>query len=184
MLDLIKNYKINNGKLSAKEADLAKAMFLHYVEIEQQMTGITSLKLSSNPDTSTKSTISEIELSEAGINELYNDSKIPTDLIDKMKNDSIISSFFNGPLALSVIRPLFKLKYNDKISNYIIERSRILRNVSNKMLGERKFETFINMFRNDIISMVFQNAIRRYKLGNTYMSYEIKKKYQQELLLI
>ena len=175
MLDLIKNYKINNGKLSAKEADLAKAMFLHYVEIEQQMTGITSLKLSSNPDTSTKSTISEIELSEAGINELYNDSKIPTDLIDKMKNDSIISSFFNGPLALSVIRPLFKLKYNDKISNYIIERSRILRNVSNKMLGERKFETFINMFRNDIISMVFQNAIRRYKLGNTYMSYEIKK---------
>jgi hypothetical protein len=175
MLSLIENFSKNNGKLTTKEGDLAKAMFLHFLEIEQQITGLTALKLSSNPDTSTKTTGSEIELSEAAIDELSNETKIPKELLTKMLNDSIISSFFNGPMSLAVIRPLFKLRYNKYISDYIIENSQIFRKTSNKLLGERKIDTFITMFRNDIISMIFQNAIRKYKIKDSYMSYTIKK---------
>ena len=175
MLSLIENFSKNNGKLTAEEGDLAKAMFLHFLEIEQQITGLTALKLSSNPDTSTKTTGSEIELSEAAIDELSNETKIPKELLTKMLNDSIISSFFNGPMSLAVIRPLFKLRYNKYISDYIIENSQIFRKTSNKLLGERKIDTFITMFRNDIISMIFQNAIRKYKIKDSYMSYTIKK---------
>ena len=175
MLSLIENFSKNNGKLTTEEGDLAKAMFLHFLEIEQQITGLTALKLSSNPDTSTKTTGSEIELSEAAIDELSNETKIPKELLTKMLNDSIISSFFNGPMSLAVIRPLFKLRYNKYISDYIIENSQIFRKTSNKLLGERKIDTFITMFRNDIISMIFQNAIRKYKIKDSYMSYTIKK---------
>ena len=175
MLDLIKNFKKNNGKLTESESDLSKAMFLHFLEIEQQITGLTALKLSSNPDTSTKATVSEVELSEAGIDQLADETKIPKELLTRMLNDSVISSFFNGPMALAVIRPLFKLRYNKEISNYIIENSKLFRATSNKLLGERKLETFIAMFRNDLINMVFQNAIRKYKIGDSYMSYTIKK---------
>jgi hypothetical protein len=175
MYNLIKNFKLNNGKMSQKEADLSKAMFLHFLEIEQQITGLTALKLSSNPDTATKSTGSEVELSEAGIDELANETKIPKEMLTKMLNDSVISSFFNGPLSLAVIRPLFKLRYNKYISDYIIQNSQIFRATSSKLLGERKIDTFITMFRNDLISMVFQNAIRKYKLKDSYMSYSIKR---------
>jgi len=175
MLNLIKNFKQNNGKLTENEADLAKAMFLHFLEIEQQITGLTALKLSSNPDTATRSTASEIELSEASIDQLSNETKIPKELLTKMLNDSVISSFFNGPMALAVIRPLFKLKYNKHISNYIIENAKLFRSTSNNLLGERKLDTFITMFRNDLINMIFQNAIRKYKMGDSYMSYTIKK---------
>ena len=175
MYKLIKNFKENDGKLKEKEASLAKAMFLHFLEIEQQITGLTALKLSSNPDTSTKSTGSEVELSEAGIEQLADESKITSELRTKMLNDSIISSFFNGPMALAIIRPLFKLKYNKYISNYIVENAQMFRNSSSKLLGERKVDTFITMFRNDLISMIFQNAIRKYKMDDTYMSYSIKK---------
>ena len=175
MLDLIVNFKQNNGKLTEKEADLAKAMFLHFLEIEQQITGLTALKLSSNPDTATRSTASEVELSEASIDQLSSETKIPKELLTKMLNDSVISSFFNGPLSLAVIRPLFKLKYNKHVSNYIVENAQLFRNTSNKLLGERKVDTFITMFRNDLINMIFQNAIRKYKMGDSYMSYTIKK---------
>ena len=175
MRDLIVNFKKKNGKISEEEKDLAKTMFLHFLEIEQQITGLTALKLSSNPDTATRSTASEVELSEASIDQLSDETKIPKELLTKMLNDSVISSFFNGPLSLAVIRPLFKLKYNKHISNYIVENAKLFRSTSNKLLGERKVDTFISMFRNDLINMIFQNAIRKYKMGDSYMSYTIKK---------
>ena len=175
MYNLIKNFKINNGKLTQDEGDLAKTMFLHYLEIEQQITGLTALKLSSNPDTSTKTTVSEVELSEAGIDELANETKIPKKLLQRMLNDSVISSFFNGPMSLAIIRPLFKLRYNKQISDFIIQNSQTFRNKSDKLLGERKIDTFMTMFRNDIINMIFQNAVRKYKMKDSYMSYTVKK---------
>ena len=175
MLNLIENFKKNDGKLTKDDSDLAKAMFLHFLEIEQQITGLTELKLSANPDTRKDSTGSEVELSESGIEALYSQTKIPKELITKMLNDSVISSFFNGPMALAVIRPLFKLKYNKYISEYIIENSQLFRAYSNKLLGERKIDAFITMFRNDLVNMLFQNAIRKYKIGDTYMSYTVKK---------
>ena len=130
MLDLIKNFSKNNGKLTKKEADLSKAMFLHFLEIEQQITGLTALKISANPDTRKDSTASEVELSEAGIDQLADETKIPKELLTKMLKDSIISSFFNGPMSLAVIRPLFKLKYNKFVSNYIVENAKLFRNTS------------------------------------------------------
>jgi hypothetical protein len=175
MLDLIKNFSKNNGKLTKEEADLSKAMFLHFLEIEQQITGLTALKMSANPDTRKDSTASEVELSEAGIDQLADETKIPKELLTKMLKDSIISSFFNGPMSLAVIRPLFKLKYNKFVSNYIVENAKLFRTTSNKLLGDRKIDTFISMFRNDLINMIFQNAVRKYKIGDSYMSYAVKK---------
>jgi hypothetical protein len=175
MLNLIENFKKNDGELTEKEADLAKAMFLHFLEIEEQITGVTGFKMASNPDTSTKSTGSEVELSEASIEQLYEETKIPKGLLDKMLKDSVISSFFNGSMALAVIRPLFKLRYNKYISDYIIENSPKFRVGSTMTLGEGKIDAFITMFRNDLINMIFQNAVRKYKLKDTYMSYTIKK---------
>jgi hypothetical protein len=175
MLNLIENFKKNDGELTEKEADLAKVMFLHFLEIEDQITGVTGFKMASNPDTATKSTGSEVELSEASIEQLYEETKIPKGLLDKMLKDSVISSFFNGSMALAVIRPLFKLRYNKYISEYIIENSPKFRVGSTMTLGEGKIDAFITMFRNDLINMIFQNAVRKYKLKDTYMSYTIKK---------
>lgn len=111
-----------------KDSAIAKAMFLHYLELEQQISGYTALKMSSNPDTATKSTLSDVEQSEANIEELEFDSRIPREILNSMMNDSIISSFFNGPMALAVSRPLFKLRYHKQISDYLIARKNQIKN--------------------------------------------------------
>jgi hypothetical protein len=59
-----------------RNSDMARAMFLHYLELEQQIAGYTALKMASNPDTSTKSTLSDVEQTESNIANLFYDSRL------------------------------------------------------------------------------------------------------------
>lgn len=152
------------------DSDMAKAMFLHYLELEQQIAGYTALKMSSNPDTSTKSTISDVEQTEANIEELFYDPRVPTEIVEAMMDDSILKSFFNGPLALAVSRPLFKLRYHRQISDYLIGKKEKIRNDLEATFPGKNVEMFSNVFRNDIISFLLQNALRKYKAQEGFMS--------------
>jgi len=183
MRNLISAYKKDTA--TDKQKDMAKAMFLHYLQIENQIGGLTQLKMNMNPDTSTKSTLSDVERTESNIENLKFDNRIQPGLLNSLMNDSVLKSFFNGELALAVSRPLFKLRYHKAISDYLIVKGQTLREASESTFGENKVDTFINTFRNDIVSFIFQNALRRYKLDDTYMSYDLKKevptKYAAEL---
>ena len=158
------------------DSDIAKAMFLHYLELEQQISGYTALKMSSNPDTATKSTLSDVEQSEANIDELQYDERIPREILDRMMNDSVISSFFNGPMALAVSRPLFKLRYHKQISDYLIARKNQIRNDLETTFPGKNVEMFSNVFRNDIVSFILQNALRKYKAEEGFMSLNMETK--------
>jgi hypothetical protein len=159
-----------------KDSAIAKAMFLHYLELEQQISGYTALKMSSNPDTATKSTLSDVEQSEANIEELEFDSRIPREILNSMMNDSVISSFFNGPMALAVSRPLFKLRYHKQISDYLIARKNQIRNDLETTFPGKNVEMFSNVFRNDIVSFILQNALRKYKAEEGFMSLNMETK--------
>ena len=159
-----------------KSNDQAKAMFLHYLELEQQISGYTALKMSSNPDTSTKSTLSDVEQTEANIADLFFDSRVPLDIVESMMDDSILKSFFNGPLALAVSRPLFKLRYHRTVSDYLISRKNQIRKDLDTTFPGQNIEMFSNVFRNDIVSFIFQNALRRYNKEDSFMSLNMEDK--------
>ena len=160
---------------SKNKSNLSLAMFLHFLKIEDQIKGLTQVKMNANPDTNTRSTLTNIELSENTLSDLVND-KYMSDLITGLMKDSVISSFFNGPLALALSRPLFKLRYNKVFSNYIItlKKARLLEKVVDKTFNGNE-KAFINAFRNDFVSYIFQNALLKDKLGDTYMSYDLKE---------
>ena len=92
-------------------------------------------------------------------------------------DDSILKSFFNGPLALAVSRPLFKLRYHKEISNYLISRkSQIRIKDLPKTFPGQNLEMFSNVFRNDIVSYILQNAIRKYQTEPGFMSLDLETK--------
>ena len=153
-----------------KTSEIAKTMFLHYLELEQQIAGYTALKMASNPDTSTKSTLSDVEQTEANIENLFFDSRVPTDIVEAMMDDSILKSFFNGPLALAISRPLFKLRYHKEISDYLIGKKDKIRDDLEITFPGGNIEMFSNVFRNDLVSFIFQNAVRKYKKEDGFMS--------------
>ena len=153
-----------------RKSDMAKAMFLHYLELEQQIAGYTALKMSSNPDTATKSTLSDVEQTESNIEDLFFDPRVPLEIVEAMMDDSILKSFFNGPMALAVSRPLFKLRYHKEVSDYLIAKKEQIRKDLEDTFPGKNIEMFSNVFRNDIVSFIFQNAIRKYKKEDGFMS--------------
>jgi hypothetical protein len=174
MLNLIETNDINS--------DLAKAMFLHYLELEQQIAGYTALKMSSNPDTSTKSTISDVEQTQANIENLFFDPRVPTEIVEAMMDDSILKSFFNGPLAMAVSKPLFKLRFHKEISDYLIGKKEKIRRDLETTFPGRNIEMFSNVFRNDIVSFILQNAIRRYSAKEGFLSLDQETKIPTSLV--
>ena len=160
-----------------KDSDLSHAMFLHYLSLEAQVAGLTAVKLSSNPDTSTKSTISDVEQSEANLDAQKTGDH--AELLESFMNDSIISSFFNGPLSIALSKSLFNLRFNKAISDYLIVKDEdITRNLIPDLFPGGNKELFATIFRNDLVSFLFQNELRKYKLGDAYNSFEIKENFR------
>jgi hypothetical protein len=168
MLDLIKDSKTNP---KAAESDLSKAMFLHFLEIEQQIDGIKSLKFAFNQDTNLKSTLSAVEEGEYKVETLQSKSSLDQTLRERMENESVISSFKVGPLSLAMTRPMFPLMYHKTISDYIIANMGKIELDKNKTFGDK--DRFIQTFRNDLILMLLQNALRKYNLEDAYKSYAL-----------
>jgi hypothetical protein len=192
--DLLDKYFAKRGKKHFTEQEMfnliekddknslkAKAMFLHYLELEEQIKGYTKLKMSSNPDTSTKTTLSDVEQTEASLSELLSDTKVPLEVTESMRNNSILKSFFNGPLVLAISRPLFKLRYHPQITEYLIgKKNEIYKDL--KYTFPQNMEMFSNVFRNDIVSFILQNALRKYKPKGEFMSLDIQTKIPTKLV--
>jgi hypothetical protein len=168
MLDLIKESKTNS---KAAESDLSKAMFLHFLEIEQQTDGIKALKFAFNQDTNLKSTLSAVEEAEYKVEFLQSKSSLDQTLRERMENESVISSFKVGPLSLAITRPMYPLMYHKTISDYIIANMGQIENDKNKTFGDK--DRFIQTFRNDLVLMLLQNALRKYNLEDAYKSYAL-----------
>jgi len=172
MLKLIEDSK-NNPK--AARSNLSRTMFLHFLTIEQQIQGLTALKMSSNPDTSTMTDVGQAIQAETKLEELASESKIDQDLRMSMINDSIISSFFNTKLVRGLSKPLFKFRYDETIQSYIETVLSDFRN--NQYLkaafGAKYRDIFPIVFRNDLLSYLFQNAMRKYQLNDQYSSYAL-----------
>ena len=168
MLDLIKDFKTNP---KAAESDLSKAMFLHFLEIEQQIDGIKRLKFAFNQDTNLRSTLSAVEEGEYKVEALESLSSLDQTLREKMENESVISSFKVGPLSLAMTRPMFPLMYHKTISDFIIANMEQIDADKNRTFGDK--DRFIQTFRNDLVLMLLQNALRKYNLEDAYKSYAL-----------
>jgi hypothetical protein len=172
MKGLIENSAKNKNLYSS---ELSKTMFLHFLDIEAQIKGITQLKMSSNPDTSTKSVISAVETSEENLENLENNPELQP-ILEALMKDSVISSFFNNKLILSLAEPLFKLRYHKAIRSFFseLDPTSLSNNIKNTF-GEAGRDNYINTFRNDLVSYIFQNALVKTNLTNGYMSYDAQE---------
>ena len=177
MLDLIKDAKTNPEALGS---DLSRTMFLHFLEIEQQIDGIKALKFAFNQDTNLKSTIGAVEEAEYKVEALATKSSLDQDLRNKMENESVISSFKVGPLTLAMTRPMYPLMFHKTISDYIIRKMKDIESDNQRTFNDK--DRFIQTFRNDIILMLLQNALRKYDLSDAYKSYTLKTTIPRELV--
>lgn len=139
------------------------------------MAGVKKLKLNANADTSLKTSFSQIEDTESSLENLKDETKLDQTLLWKMINDSVTSSFFNGPMALQIGRPLFKMRYHPLITKWMVVNNQDIRNSLEKTFGQNKKDLYVDTFRNDMISLILQNTLRKYNIDKFYKSYNVEE---------
>jgi hypothetical protein len=150
------SFLINNNDTVSKTAIAA---FTHFLEIEKQIMGLEALQRVANPDTKNFKTIEEIIQREYDLDTVSVMSKLDPDLVAQLKEDSILSKFFDNELVKDLLEPLFILRNNPAVSEYIT-------NVLNTRKAEIKTKygagadgvtLFINQFKNAIVNYAYQN---------------------------
>jgi hypothetical protein len=74
-------------------------------------------------------------------------------------------------MALALSRPLFPLAYNQTISDWIITNMQDFDNNNQKTFNNK--DRMVTTFRNDLLMMLFQNAVRKYAISETYQGYDV-----------
>jgi hypothetical protein len=140
------------------------AMFMHFIEIEKQIKGIQTLKRLSNPDTRTSKVLEEVIRRGISLEELKELSKVDPELVRKMMEESILGSFFDNKIIGELVKPLFPLRNNDKVTNFAITMLERRPGDIVKKYGEGPdgSRAFIVDFKNSIVNYVFQNYMSNF----------------------
>jgi predicted NAD-dependent protein-ADP-ribosyltransferase YbiA (DUF1768 family) len=168
---LSKNY-LPNGKINMSVLDKAVqkndsksmqalAIFMNFIELEKQFRGMKDLQQQFSPDTAKLTTVQQVIKRMEMYKELAKSSAIDQDFLTKLFKESIISSFNQDELIRDIITPLFGLKLNDTVTDFI---NATLLDPTESATIRRKFgfgvdgqERFTNQFNNGYINSIFQN---------------------------
>ena len=153
------------GNPRYKEKQLA--VFMHFLELEDQFSGFQDLLRLANPDTTTSKTTQEMMLRNTLLDEMVNNSKVDSGLVKKLRNESILGTFYDNKIITDLIEPLFPLKNNKAVSQYILDSllnsgMEISKTFGTGQDGKRQF---ITQFKNGVVNSLFQNAMYNYAVS-------------------
>lgn len=154
--ELSKNIN-DNDKTSPK----ALAAFLHFLEFEREIKGISNLKRQANPDTKTSKTIQEIIQKVVSLEEAADSSKIEPELAERLLKESILGTFFDKAIVNDVVAPLFTITNNKIVSDFMLDtiKSRGGSITSKFGPGRDGVQAFISTYKNAIINYIYQNKL-------------------------
>jgi hypothetical protein len=154
--DLSKNIN-NNDKFSPS----AIAAFLHFLEFEREIKGISNLKRQANPDTKTSKTIQEILQKVVSLEEAADSSKIEPELAERLLKESILGTFFDKDIVNDVVSPLFDVTNNKTVSNFMLDAIKTRGGSITSKFGPGRdgVQAFISSYKNAIINYIYQNKL-------------------------
>jgi predicted NAD-dependent protein-ADP-ribosyltransferase YbiA (DUF1768 family)/alkylated DNA repair dioxygenase AlkB len=140
------------------------AILLRMIQLEKQFSGMDALEMAFNPDTGLLDTTLHVKKRDNALTMLSEVSKVDKNFLNRLRNNSILSSFYKSDLILDLTVPLFSLRLNDTILNYI--DNRITKNkeaIAQKYgAGIKGQERFTNAYNNAVVNYIYQNTMSNY----------------------
>ena len=157
---LIKDSITKNDTISR----LALAFLLHYIQIEHQIKGMQEAAALMSPDTSFVKTIQQVRNRQQRIADLKKFGKVDEDLMNDFEKKSILGSFRIDQLMMDTIEPLFPLRLDRDISEYIEDATNRFSNTIAARFGQgiEGKERFSSMFNNAVVTSLFQNTLSNF----------------------
>ena len=164
-----------NTQLSEKELkDLVKgglnptvenlAVLMRMIQLEKQFSGMDALEMAFSPDTGLLDTVLQIKKRDNALKMLSEVSKVDSDFLDRLRNNSILSSFYKSDMILKLTEPLFALRLEKSISDYIDRtitknKETIAQRYGAGIVGQ---ERFTNMYNNAVVNYIYQNTMSNF----------------------
>jgi hypothetical protein len=156
--------KILNEPENKSFDDHSLAIFMHFLELENQFSGFQDVIRLANPDTKTSKSIQEVIKRNVALDDLVNNSKIDPALVKGLREESILNTFYDNKIISDLVEPLFKLKDNKFVTKSIIDLVKSKKSAITKAFGkgEDGVSLFMTQFKNGMVNSIFQNYMRNY----------------------
>ena len=159
------NYDELQKTINNSNADNQLNVLVHLLSLENQLKAWQEYKRVNTPDTKRVKTTYQMNKKEDSYSQNLESSKLDTETIEKLRNESVLSSFNISDFALDVVAPLFNLRMNPLITKYIGERlknDRLLITQNGFPKGLEGEEMFTGAFNNAVINFIFQNSVSNF----------------------
>jgi hypothetical protein len=172
--------------INDKKSIKALALFLNFIELEKQYEGLETLQMIYAPDTSKLTTLQQVIKRIELFDKLRKNSKLDKEFIEALMNQSLLSSFNQDALMIDLIKPLFKLRLNKNISDFISEmilnqRGKITKKFGKGVDGEEYFTT---QFNNAVVNYIYQNYMSNFVNPSTENHISIPKAFASKDVII
>lgn len=154
--------------------DEDRAIFLHFLELEELAKSLTAIKTKTNVDTSRSNTLFEAQSRLEMVEELKQDGKFPDWMVDKLIGDpdkgiqgeSPIASFNVQGFQIKLWKDFFKLRNDPMVNDFILEKMKDSKYQDQVDETWGDSEKLIAQFRNGLVPFVFQNYMRNFNLDD------------------
>ena len=166
LLDRVDAVDRHTGDKPFEYTDEDKAVFLHFLELEDMAKAVRDVKLNTNVDTNRATTLFEAENKMLALDVLKKNPIIPVEMIQKIQEGSPIQSFFVQDFQVGIWKGLFKLRNNPMLNEFLrlkMEEPKFKEEAENTW-GE--LDKFIGQWRNDLVSFIFQNSMKSFDIDN------------------
>ena len=172
--------KAENENLS-KIDETDKQIFLHYLQLEDMSQSVRDLKMRTNVDTSRDTSLFAAQDRLSLLDELKEDGRLPSHLIDRLKEESPISSFFVQDFQLKLFGGLFPVRNHKTLNDFI--RKNMTFDMVRDTYGDRE-RTIVN-WKSDLVNFIFQNELRFFNPDDIthYRNREISKFVNKNVVL-
>jgi hypothetical protein len=153
-------------------------LLLHFLDIEDMSKVITAVKRTTNLDTQVAASLFETNLRQYQADQLREDERLGDDVINKILDDSSISSFGISEFMADIYKNLFTIRDSKLVNDYLLKKlgRKDFKDTISDTFGDQ--ETFISNFRNDLVMFMFQNYMRNLDLDSIkyYKSLQVASK--------
>lgn len=160
MLEIVKK----KGELTPEQLTKSLAMLAHYVEIEQQLRGLSALKRLSKPDVQKIPTPQGVIKRGLDIDLVFENSKIDSKTSKGVLKESAIASFGDKDIVGKIFMPMMELVNGTKTTNFILDslggyegNSKLKDIIAVYGSTQDSFDRYTSDYKTALKTFVFQN---------------------------
>jgi len=141
------------------------AILMHMMQLEKQFKGMDELEMAFSPDTGLMDTTLQIRKRDKAFKVLDEEqSKVDSDFLERLRYKSLLSSFYKSGMIMDLVVPLFPLRLNESILDFIEKKIDQNRDMIAQKFGPgiKGQERFINNYNNAVVNYIFQNTMSNF----------------------